>query len=642
MKPLSFEAKKLFRSAGFVYLCIGLLVIDMLLCIMMPSFTGNDEYIESYEGNINYVIRVAERNLLEYEATAGKDNYIVRYQRDIIARYGDLLKKGVKPERVRGWNEFFDNTSAALLPILAAVTAAIALTAIERDNGTHLLMLTTAKGRGSFRSKLMLLLVLSFALEILMTAVGLAGIHLRFGLSSPLVPLCSVERFAYCPYDISILGYLAASTALKSLALFALAAFAAVATAFTRSSIVGIATIAGILTAGYALASLGTSDTLALLNPYTALLCDPFFERYRALNIFGGSVSILVGLCLLLVSSCLIIGALYAILFACMPGGDAVSSIERNALSALRKLMDKLTSSLPRRKHRRHGLLLTEAKKSFFKSQLILLCLLMLVIKLRYAAITAPEITSAEEYYREVCASMCGELTEEKRERIEQELLQCSSVIAQFDSMKLEVQSGGITGEEYSRYLDDYYRATTEHYAYTKLSEQCACIDAAVSRGIAARITYDSGWISLFSGGADILLLAFLLLFFCGTYESEYKSGFAVIARTSARGMEALHRCKAMLAVIVSSVAFILFSAIDISFLLMSYSLPDANCPYAVIGPASSSVSLLFMAILRYALGWLIAVLFSLGACILSRLLKRSYIVIPAGALAIGFLSMLS
>ena len=109
MKLLMFELKKLFRSAGFVYLCVGILILNLLSCIFTPSFVESDGYIENYESSIAYVIRVAERNLLEYEATVGDENYIVRYQRDVIDRYTNLLDNGVSPEEVRGWNEFFEN-----------------------------------------------------------------------------------------------------------------------------------------------------------------------------------------------------------------------------------------------------------------------------------------------------------------------------------------------------------------------------------------------------------------------------------------------------------------------------------------------------------------------------------------------------
>ena len=117
MKLLKYEAKKLFRSAGFVYLCVGMLILNLLSCFFIPSFAESDGYIEKYESNIAYVIRVAERNLLEYEATVGDENYIVCYQRDVIDRYTNLLDNGVKPKKVRGWNEFFKNRYDDLLPI---------------------------------------------------------------------------------------------------------------------------------------------------------------------------------------------------------------------------------------------------------------------------------------------------------------------------------------------------------------------------------------------------------------------------------------------------------------------------------------------------------------------------------------------
>lgn len=635
MKLLKFETKKLFRSAGFVYLCVGMLILNLLSCIFMPSFTESDGYIDNYESNIAYVIRVAERNLLEYESTSSAENYIVRYQHDVIDRYTALLDNGVKPENVRGWNEFFENRLDDLLPILAAVIAGVLLTMTEWDNGTHKLALMTQKGRRSIRAKLIFLALFSLAAVILMTAVSLAGIALRFGLSSPSVPLCSAERFAYCPYDLSISGYLFATVPLKAANLFLIALFSALSAALARSYLMGFIAPIGIVAVGYALSSVKSANDLILLNPYTSALCDPLFERYRSLNVLEKSLPLLTALCVMIVLICILLAVLYAISFLRGIGNSPFAKLEKSISSGFAKLKDSFRS---RRAPKRHRLLFSEAKKSFIKSHLIFLCILMLGVKVWYTSSTAPDVHGAEEYYREVCTALGGELTDEKRAHIDEVLAECAKIMSKADSMRLAMQSGSITGDEYSAYLDEYSRASVEQYAYMKLSAQRMRIDAAASQGVDARIIYDSGWIAFFSEGFDLLLYAFLLLFFCGIYETEYKNGFDRIAKTSAKGMHALDKSKIALAVIVSAVAFAAFSAVDMISLLQTYTLPNAEFSFASVSESVISTPIWCIAVLKYTVGVILSVLFSATVCLISRFLKRIYIVIPVGGALIALL----
>jgi len=638
MKLLRFESKKLFRSAGFAYLCVGMLIVNLLCCIFTPSFTASDGYIDNYKSNIAYVVRVAERNLLEYEATVGEENYIVRYQRDVIDRYTNLIDNGVNPEEVRGWNEFFENIYDDLLLILAAAVAGVLLTMTEWDNGTYRLMLATRKGRKSIRAKLILLALFSFTAVIMMTAVGIAGVAFRFGLSSPSAPLCSAERFAYCPYSFSMTEYLLVSIPIKSANLFLIALLSALTAVLARSYLAGFLAPIGVVAVGYALSSAESANASVWLNPYTSALCDPLFERYRSLNIFEQSFPNLTVLCVMLVPACVMLALLYVISFSRGTVNSPFAKLEKSISSVFAKIKEGLRSLLPRRAPKRRSLLFSEAKKSFIKSHLIFLCILMIAIKVLYAFSAAPEVHGAEEYYREVCEALGGELTNEKRTHIDGVLTECSEIISKSDSMRLAMQSGSITGDEYSAYLDEYSRASVEQYAYMKLSAQRTRIDRASAQDIDARIIYDSGWIAFFSEGFDFLLYAFLLFFFCGIYETEYKNGFDRIARPSTKGMHALDKSKIVLAVIVTAIAFAVFSAVDMIFLLRTYTLPNAEFSFASVSERVMSTPIWCIAALKYTAGVILSVLFSVTVCLISRFFKKIYLVIPVGGAVIALL----
>ena len=184
MKLFRFEVRKLTRFVGFKYLCAALLILNFLFCLFGNLYSPtNDEYITEYEDNIGYVIRVAERNLLEYEALSDAEHYMIRYQRDVIKHYSDLLDSGVRPEKARGWNEFFDNKADDLLMLFAAILSGVLVSMSEFDNGTEKLLYMMSRGRRSITAKISVLACSSLIICILLTLSSLLGIALRFDLS---------------------------------------------------------------------------------------------------------------------------------------------------------------------------------------------------------------------------------------------------------------------------------------------------------------------------------------------------------------------------------------------------------------------------------------------------------------------------
>ena len=195
--------------------------------------------------------------------------------------------------------------------------------------------------------------------------------------------------------------------------------------------------------------------------------------------------------------------------------------------------------------------------------------------------------------------------------------------------MRNAVVNGTITSTEYNAYMEEYQLASLNHSSYGRLKQQCARINAAAEKGIKAELTYDSGWIYFFSQGIDVVLLAFLLLFLSGIYRMEYQNGFDRIAATTSRGMGALHKNKLLLSVIVASVAFAIYSCVDMIIAIQSYSFPSAGIALASVTPTSMPITLWMAMVIKFAVVLIIAVAFATLTCIISRLLKRTYLTIP-------------
>ena len=647
MKLFVFELKKLLRSIGFRYLCIGLLILNLAVClfgnIASPGADEQQTHIDSYESNLSYIIRVAGINKAEYEITAGKESYLVKYQQEVIDRYSNLVDAKVQPTAIQGWNEFFDHTADDLLLFVFAILAGALISMTEWDNGTYTMLNMTARGRKSIRAKISILAVISFVAVLAINFITLLGIAFRFGLSSPNADICSVIRFAYCPYDWSILAYLTFTMAIKAMNLMGLMLLSAVVSAFFKSYLVSIFVSSGAVVVGYYLSNLEATNVWVYLNSYTAGLTDPFFERYRAISVMGAPVSILTIVIVAIIFLSLALMFVYAFSFCREIENTLFSKIEKGVVSLFYLCKEKLSAIVPRRTPKRRSLLLTEVKKSFVKSHLIILCVIMLLIKIGYADETKPHVDYWEEHYKEVCYTYSGELTDEKRESIDLVISESEAVMSKMNAMRNAVVTGTITSAGYNAYMEEYQIASLNHSSYGRLKQQCARIDAAAEKGIKAELTYDSGWIYFFSQGIDVVLLAFLLLFFSGIYRMEYQNGFDRIAATTSRGMGALHKNKLLLSVIVSVVALAIYSFVDWMIVFQPYTFPYAENMLASVTPTSMPITLWMAMGMKYAICLVVAVSFGIVMCILSRVLKRTYLTIPVGLLVIvGYISIQS
>lgn len=647
MKLFAFELKKLFRSTGIRYLCIGLLILNLAVClfgnIASPSAEEQQAHIDGYESTLAYIIRVAELNKAEYEITAGKDSYLVKYQQEVIDRYSNLVDAKVQPTAIQGWNEFFNHTTDDLLLFVFAILAGTLISMTERDNGTYTILNMTASGRKSIRAKISVLAVISFVAVLAINFSSLLGIAFRFGLSSPNADICSVMQFTYCPYDWSILAYLTFTMAIKVINLMGLMLLSAVVSAFFKSYLVSIFVSSGAVVVGYYLSNLEAKNEWVYLNSYAAGLTDPFFERYRAISVMGAPVSILTIVIVAIISLSLTLMIVYAFSFCRGTENNLFSKIEKGAATLYYLCKEKLSTIVPRSAPKRRSLLLTEIKKSFVKSNLIILCVIMLLIKIGYSDETKPHVDYWEEHYKEVCYSYMGELTDEKRKSIDLVISESEAVMSKMNAMRNAVVNGTITSAEYNAYMEEYQLASLNHSSYGRLKQQCARIDAAAEKGIKAELTYDSGWIYFFSQDIDVVLLAFLLLFFSGIYRMEYQNGFDRIAATTSRGMGSLHKNKLLLSVIVASVAFAIYSCVDMIIAIQSYSFPSAGIALASVTPTSMPITLWMAMGIKFAVSLIITVAFAALICIISRLLKKTYLTIPVGLMVIvGFMSVQS
>lgn len=621
MKLLRYELKKLFSSKGILFLVTVILIGNAVLCYLSPSGVdkkrSDEEYIAGYRSDIERVIRLAERNIADL--SGGGDSFIVRYQKRVIEKYTAILGSGQIPERISGFDEYVAMSGQISLLLLLAVILGSRVILCEHDSRMKSFLCISKRGGRTYAKKLWLMLFLSFGLSAVFSTLNLTVCGIKHGFSGLQAPVVSVQSMEFCPYPMSIIGYILTMYVISAALTFLVALLSSVVGKLSGSYI-------------FTFLSGGTVCTCLYLSGFDL---GGIFTRYRALNLFGIAVDSLPFYAILL----LLTGAFLGTLF-CLVGNRQTSFGERmrRAENLLLEKTDAVRKKVLNRKRprrvRRHGLYVYELKKIFVSSKLILLVILLLGAKVYFCFENDRQNDPYEREYYRLCTELGGRLTDEKSAYITAGLAQCEAILSRYEEMKAQVQNGLITSEEYNEYLQKLYTAEVRQSAFLRLEEQKRHIESLRDEGKDAEIIYDSGWKTLFGAGPDLYLYALILLLFAGIYTFEYKSGMDGLLPSVRKGGAALDRTKFLTAATVTAALCLIFAITDISFITRQYPLESLSAPaLSVIGiPMPMNIPLSLFAILFELKRMFGFVLLSVIVCFASKLLRKVYLIIPTVA----------
>ena len=619
MKLLRYELKKLFSSKGILFLVTVLLLVNAVLCYLSPSGVdkkrSDEEYVASYRSDIERVIRLAERNIADL--SGGGDSFVIRYQKKVIENYTAILGSGQIPERISGFDEYVAMSGQISLLLFLVVILGSRIILCEHDSRMKSFLCISKRGNRTYVNKLWLMLFLSFGLSAVFSILNLTVCGIKFGFSGLQAPVVSVQSMEFCPYPMSIIGYILTVYVISSALTFLVALLSAVVGKLSGSYI-------------FTFLSGGTVCTCLYLSGFDL---GSLFTRYRALNLFGIAVDSLPFYAILL----LLTGAFLGTLF-CLVGnrqtsfGERIRRAEQLLLEKTDAVRKKVLNRKRPRRAKRHGLYVYELKKIFVSSKLILLVILLLGVKIYFCVENDRQDDLYEREYYRLCTELGGELTEDKSATITIGLAQCEAILSRYEEMKAQVQNGLITSEEYNEYLQKLYAAEVRQSAFLRLDEQRRHIESLRAAEKEAKIIYDSGWRALFGAKPDLYLYALILLLFAGIYPFEYKGGMDRLLPSVKHGGYTLDRTKFLTAATVSALLFLIFTATDLAFIIRQYPLEMLSAPsLSVIGiPIQTNAPLILYAILfefRQMLGF---VLLSVTVCVASKLLRKPYLIIPA------------
>lgn len=619
MKLLRYELKKLFSSKGILFLVAALLLVNAVLDFLSSSGVdkkrSDEEYVAGYRSDIERVIRLAERNIADL--SGGGDSFIVRYQKKVIEKYTAILGSGQIPERISGFDEYVAMSGQISLLLLLAVILGSRVILCEHDSRMKPFLCISKRGGRTYAKKLWLMLFLSFGLSAVFSTLNLTVCGIKYGFSGWQAPAVSVQSMEFCPYPMSIIGYVLTVYVISSALTFLVALLSAVVGKLSESYI-------------FTFLSGGTVCTCLYLSE---LDLGGLFTRYRAFNLFGMAMDALPFYAIFL----LLTGAFLGTMF-CLVGnrqtsfGERIRRVEQLLFEKTDAVRKKVLKRKRPRRVMRHGLYVYELKKIFISSKLILLVILLLGTKIYFCIENDGQNDPYEREYYRLCTELGGELTDEKSAYITTGLAECDTVLSQHEEMRSQVQSGLITSEKYNEYLQRLYAAEVQQSAFLRLDEQRRHIESLRDAGKKAEIIYDSGWKTLFGAEPDLYLYALILLLFAGIYSFEYKSGMDRLLPSVKHGGYVLNRTKFLTAATVTALLCLIFAATDIVFLTRLYPLKNLSAPsLSVIGiPMPMNIPLSLFAILFELKRMFGFVLLSGIVCFASKLLRKLYLIIPA------------
>lgn len=550
--------------------------------ILYTEVNSRIDDIESYDKDIDRIINESQKQLKE------KDGFAADYAEQVIGLYTDAKENVFMGlEYTRGWDKYFGYRVGDVLLFVFLLIVSAVVFAQEKNTGFIAVMHTSKNGRTKTAlQKIAVMMLLTVAAVLLTVLETWLIIGLRVGYSSPQNGIQVFDALRLCPYIITVGEYFVLSVITKIAAYLIYSAVIMAVSVFVSNYaiiyIIGLGFF-GVQFLMYQLHYI-TSNPLIHMNLVSAAAANPLFSRYRAVNLFGNSVSLIT-----------FTAVTFAVLFI---AASLLTVWKHNRMTAgalSLKRLDTATAKVKEFFAPKHtsgkarqytsSVYAYEMHKAVISSRYIIIAVILLVCRV---ALADAEFTASHSFtdsvYEEYMTTLAGEMTEEKRQYIADEREMIDNTIALKDEKQQAYLNGELTQDEYYEYLEDYNYATGRTETLQKIENHAEYIDYLAESGKEAWFVYDTGWKNLFFTDFDWIMYAVILLLFSGIFSVEYDSkssaaGFAQILRTSKYGRKRTFACKYGTAVSIAAIITLVWNALDFGFVMRAYDLPMLDAP---------------------------------------------------------------
>ncbi len=631
---------------------------------MVSDYGGGEEYDSTlfsyvercilrdgeYHDDLHSVI--AQANGLMYTLNAASEenvnSYAYRYQAQVAAVYSKLDDNvTLSDDVIEGWDAYITYQSDLIFAAASVLIVVILVATNDYYSGFYAIEKACAKGREhTAYAKFAAVMILSSALTAVFYASNLISAFAALDFSSSSLPIQMVDRYEMCPFEISIWQFIILSVVIKVLAaaLFS-GILMAVLSVFRRFSF-GVVGGGSLIALSYFLskADITTFGQIKYLNYWSFYNLEDILSRYRAVNIFGFSVSIMY---VALFAFILVTGIalfIHCRAFSTLGGVKRVSR-RRERKSERARSKDKTGVSIPLFKSL-HVLFYEQYKRAW----IIPVFVIAVILKL----FTAADYYSYENYtymrnYRAYMEVIEGEYNAEKHDYLSAEMAECEEIIAKYSEMEELFITGEFPTNYYLEYTREYSAATAKKTVLEDLIEKADYLAGLYSRGIVGSFINEIDYSVYLERGTDWTLTVCILLFGVSSFTMERKrtsssESMMFLIGTTSKGRFGTFIAKYIVSAGYSALMFIIFTVIELVFYAKSLTVPSSGALLISLDgyeDVSSSVTIgqhfVFMMITSF-IGVLLMVTFCF---LLSYLLKdgnTAYILSALIMLAPGFL----
>ncbi|MBO5109205.1 MAG: hypothetical protein J6D21_00670 [Clostridia bacterium] len=537
----------------------------------------------NYHQQLTDIIRQSENMVPTYLLMGVSENdYRVRYQKKVSEIY-TRLNAAVTLDDVGavGWEQYFTYESEYYPAMIVMLAICVMIALNDRRIGFYPIASTCRHGRGStIVAKLLAAVSASAVVAALFSGVTLLSVGMSIGLSSPHVPVQTLESMRLCPYAITIGGAALLSLCLKLLAAVLFAAIVFVVSMLLKNMLLGYVAGAGVIMVPLFLQALEVVDVgqWKYLNLFSVYVPSEFVGRYRSVNLFSFPVSLVYFF--IVMTFVLAIVALLVSCAVCHTRGIPFSALSRRIRARMVELRGERVKKVSGRSL---SLMAHEAYKC--RILYVVLAVLLLVSAHQSKDYYSSYVESASERnYKAYLTEIGGPYTEEKYQSLLSDERECRDIVNLYDTMEERYANDEITEREFNKYLKQYSTASGKLNGLHLLLPSARHLYKLASQGIIGSFVYETGYNWYRSRGVDWLLILFVALFSCYFYliENEFSangSAAIVLVRTAPKGRLVLLWRKLTLCLGTVTLAWCAFSAIDFWYFSATMELPALHEP---------------------------------------------------------------
>lgn len=536
---------------------------------LYERFYGALDYSQTHEDRLDRIINAAYRRIEEYKAQGYSYNsYAYMVQRQAIIYYSKLYGMQFpvsfateleKPLTFGGEIPFF---------LCVLLLMGSCLLAPERANGGIALIKTTKRGRIPTAAAKIAAVPFGVGAAVLCARLPVILLtYIMLGGEVFSLPVQLAPDFLSCPYPITVLGaellrmsvYFLCGLALVYAMLAASALFRGYAPPFICGAAI---VLASYLTSSIHYYNPGTVPQY--LNLVTLMGCKKLFTSLVGVKIpIFSSLPCELAALALYVPIILICAVGFVLAYICMP--SLPSEKKRRFLSPL-QLWDKVRSFLASRVRNRTSSVVVWEFKKLYTSPAFVICLLGILLakcaySYEYRYIFPREDDKVWQMFMEEYA---GDYTEEKYEDILDLQRRLREITGKKDEMDRAIDTGAITHQEYSDYIQEYHLAKRKLDMYFRLRDYAVRLKELHEQGVNVSFVYDTGWKNLFIYCNDAFLLAICAVIPIFAFQTDRQNGFYPLLRTQKHGRLRTYLGKCLATLLAVTLSALICSGIEL------------------------------------------------------------------------------